>query len=325
MSVRLIVIGAIVLVHACIFYGVIHTRARPMEIDSRQAFTPVERATGGSSGSLTGAGRPKDPEPPRADRRWRFDPVEVLPVGPAQDTLINARFAAAKPQDADSLSETPENERLTIQSGLPPEYPLEAARAGREGSVVLDVHLDAEGKPTEIKVLSATAPAALVESAQRAVNAWRFSMPGKVSAWAELELRFSAYRYGYSFVSEPVDGTPDPGKEPVSSQESFRGVLGELSSSRAMFATFENSQPAFQKMRATVIKWGKPLQVRLLNPKEKEWKEYGTKPEFRGATYGGTVALRWDRYEVRHENLRARWKVAVDPFGRIWAVKADTF
>src|SRR6185503_14888218 len=92
--VRLIVIGIIVLLHAGIFYVVIHTRAKPLDVDSRQAFTPVERATGGSSGSLTDPARPKDPTPPRADRRWRFDPVEVLPVGPSQDTLVNARFAA---------------------------------------------------------------------------------------------------------------------------------------------------------------------------------------------------------------------------------------
>ena len=41
----------------------------------------------------------------------------------------------------------------------------------------------------------------------------------------------------------------------------------------------ENTQPSWQKMRTTVIQWGDPVQVRSLNSKEREWKEYATKPD----------------------------------------------
>jgi TonB family protein len=322
LPVRFIVIGLIILIHGIVFYAVIHQRAKPPGGDSRQAFTPVERESGGSSGSLTTQPRPAAVAAAlRPDSRWRFDPIEVLPGDAPEDTSA----ATGRLQEPEA-SDAAERSRITINSWSRPEYPLAWAQAGDEGSVSFDVHLDASGKPTEVKLLRAAAPPRLVQSAQRAASAWRFSMPAATTAWAEIELRFTPYRYGYSFVGEPLpDGKPDPGKKPVDSQASFRELVGELSSSKPTFATQVNSQPAYQKMRSTVVKWGRPVQLRLLNPKESMWQEYPTKPEFRGATYGGTVTLRWDLYEVRHEHAKARWKIATDPFGRIWAAKADTY
>lgn len=92
-----------------------------------------------------------------------------------------------------------------------------------------------------------------------------------------------------------------------------------------MYGTIEKRQPAYQKMRALVVKWGRPLQFRLRGPAEGEWMDYAVAPGMRGTTHGGTITLRWERYDVRHEHVNARWKVAVDPYGRIWVAKADTY
>ncbi len=321
LPVRLIVIGLIILIHGIVFYVVVTQRPKPTAGDDRQAFTPVVRKTGGSSGSLaerrSSSGGSTVAIP--ADGHWRFDPIEVVPSEASG-------FVPATPQNSAAMEGAPETNRITFKAWVQPDYPLAWARAGEEGSVFLDVHLDANGKPTGVRLLRTTASSRLVQSAQNAAADWRFSIPATVTAWAEIELRFSPYRYGYSFVGESLpDATPDAGKKPVSSQESFHDLLAGLSSSKPTFATFENSQPVYQKMRTIVIKWGRVVQMRLLNPKEHEWKEYSVRPEYRGTTYGGTIALRWDRYDVRHEHINARWKVAVDPYGRIWAVKAETY
>jgi TonB family protein len=323
---RVIVIGVIILIHGILFYVVINQRPKPTTGDDRQAFTPVIRETGGSSGSLTQPRGPNCSPPVPADSSWRFDPIDVVPSEASEDTIATGKSVTGTLQDSARADSAPAECRITIKSWVQPEYPLAWARAGEEGSVSLGVHLDANGKPTEVKPLRATASARLAQSAQSAVSAWRFSMPATATARVEIELRFSRYRYGYSFVGEPLpDGAPDPGKQPVSSEDSFRNLLGGLSSSKPTFATLENSQPVYQKMRTTVTKWGRPVQLRLLKPKEHEWKEYSITPEFRGTTYGGTIALSWDLYEVRHEHVNAKWKVAADPYGRIWAVKADTY
>jgi len=89
-------------------------------------------------------------------------------------------------------------------------------------------------------------------------------------------------------------------------------------------STLENTQPEFQKMRTTIIKWGPAKKVRWVNPQESAWQEYSATPEFRSNSEGGTIAVRWDRYDVQHEHVHALWKIAIDPYERIWAAKADT-
>lgn len=316
--VRIIALAVIVLAHGVVFYIVMNERAKsPVRADDRQAFTPAERETGGSSGSLSEGQRGDGAvSVARADLRWRFDPIEVLPTAVSENAVIQGRS-----------SDESDQSRITLTAWTLPEYPREWARAGEEGALSFDIHLDTEGRPTETKLLRATASSHLVESARVAVTGWRFSMPPQKTGWAEVELRFSAYRFGYSLVvPEPLpDEGAGPGKQPVDSQQSFRELLRDLSSSKPTFANLENTQPDYQKMRTTVLKWGRAVEVRSLGPQNNEWKDYATTPAMRGTTRGGTIALRWDLYDVRHKRVRAKWKVAVDPWDRIWAAKADPY
>jgi TonB family protein len=328
-STRTIVLAAILLLHAGLFYFIATQRSRTADTDSRQAFTPVERETGGSSGSLAEARHKADAAP--TDRRWRFDAFDVWPT----DAVARAQTSTASIEPARGMMAEAGEEAdaaaaknaLTIERWTLPEYALASARAGEEGAVYLDLRIDDDGRPVEVKLLRSSAPGRLEESAQAVVSNWRFSAPQPLarSTWAEVGLRFHAYRYELSRITEPLpDGKASAPTKPVSSAEPFRRLLGELSSSKPTFATLENAQPDFQKMRTTVIKWGRATNVRLLNPKEDSWHEYVAHREFRSASEGGTIALRWDLYDVQHEHAHARWKIAVDPYARIWAAKADT-
>jgi TonB family protein len=333
---RLIALAAIVLIHAALFYFVINERQRtPANADARQAFTPVERESGGSAGSLTTARSPAGrTEIPPPDSRWRFEPFEVWPVNAAGKAVPGAN--ASSEGIRTSVLDESESDVASAGMGAPrvlrwslPEYPLAWARAGEEGSVYLDVHIDAEGKPTEVKLLPSSASPRLEQLAQGVVSSWQFTAPTwhstPVSGWAEIEVHFDFYRYRYSFIKAPArdGGEPRTGKKPVRNDEEFRRIVGMLSTSGPMFANLENTQPDFQQMRNTVVKWGRARTARLLNPKESEWKEYTAEPEFRSNSWGGTIAIRWDRYDVLHEHAHATWKVAVDPYGRIWAARAD--
>lgn len=190
---RVLALAAIVLAHGVVFYLVMNERARPpARGDARQAFTPVESSTGESSGSLAEGQRRRDGTAlaVKPESRWRFDPIEILPSVASEYSLVSG------------VMDEGNQHRMVIKSWSQPEYPREWARAGEEGSVFVDVHLDADGNVTQMNVVRATAPARLVESAQRAVAEWRFSMPAAVTAWAEIELRFNSYRFGYSLVAQ---------------------------------------------------------------------------------------------------------------------------
>lgn len=57
----------------------------------------------------------------------------------------------------------------------PPPYPREALIARLEGTVVLDVHVDAEGRPVDVVVVTSSGHRALDRAAQRQVmQTWRF-------------------------------------------------------------------------------------------------------------------------------------------------------
>jgi TonB family protein len=339
---RAIAVGAIVLLHAAIFYFIANQRAKTAAAeDGRQAFTPIRKEKGESTGSLP-EGRAKNGQaqteietPP--DSHWRFEPIDIWPTAFA-GTMMDT--ALASPTGARATLQDPTGEPasdgkgsgVTIKRWARPEYPAEWARAGDEGSVFLEIHVDDQGKPGEVKLARSSASARLEESAQRAAARWLFTAPAwrskPVSAWAEVELRFNFYRYQLSRIGDPLpdeDATAGAtaNAKPVSSEAAFRQLVNDLSSSKPAFATLENTQPDFQKMRSTVVRWGKAREARLLNTNDSTWKEYVAKPEFRSASDGGTIAVRWDVYDVRHERANASWKIAVDRYGRIWAAKAE--
>ena len=57
---------------------------------------------------------------------------------------------------------------------MAPAYPLAARRRGLEGSVVLRVRFDAEGRPEDIAVLTGSGSEMLDSAARDAVLRWRF-------------------------------------------------------------------------------------------------------------------------------------------------------
>jgi len=65
--------------------------------------------------------------------------------------------------------------KLRMVRWLRPEYPLEWAVAGMDGSVLLDQRIDAHGQPVKTTVARGSGSPQLDEAALHAANAWRFA------------------------------------------------------------------------------------------------------------------------------------------------------
>ncbi|MBN2032899.1 MAG: energy transducer TonB [Deltaproteobacteria bacterium] len=76
----------------------------------------------------------------------------------------------------------------------PPEYPPAARRRGYEGTVMLDVFVDAEGRVQEIRLIKSSGYAILDRAAIRAVKGWLFEPAregeGEVAMWVKVPLTF---------------------------------------------------------------------------------------------------------------------------------------
>lgn len=114
------------------------------------------------NGSITGMPGPKAP---RAEE-------------PAPDTIqmesTGADTVAVAPADTDALPVAVDHEAAVLRR-VAPEYPVNALRDGRSGTVVLKVRIDAEGNPGEIDIEKSSGTRALDRAARDAVRQWRFS------------------------------------------------------------------------------------------------------------------------------------------------------
>jgi len=63
----------------------------------------------------------------------------------------------------------------TYNALKPPRYPKEAIEAAQSGRLVLEVDIDAEGRPTDVSVASSTNPGVFDATAIAAVKGWKFN------------------------------------------------------------------------------------------------------------------------------------------------------
>jgi protein TonB len=76
-----------------------------------------------------------------------------------------------------------------------PSYPAMSRRLGEEGRVLLRVHVDASGRPTQIEVKTSSGSSRLDQSALDAVARWKF-IPARrgdeaISAWVQVPIVFN--------------------------------------------------------------------------------------------------------------------------------------
>jgi protein TonB len=131
---------------------------------------PTPDAVGGEDaapGRNTGDSAVSARQPEQVDSRGFPLPDETAgaePIVPAAPVAPPEPVAAARPDASAKPVRSP-----------PPEYPASAAQRGEAGTVLLQVQVDAQGRPAEVDVVQSSRSRALDREAVRAVRRWEFS------------------------------------------------------------------------------------------------------------------------------------------------------
>ncbi|MES2818583.1 MAG: energy transducer TonB [Pseudomonadota bacterium] len=114
------------------------------------------------------------PVPPR--RAVAASPAPVQPTA-ASATLAAVRTDRREAVEAKPLPAAQEKINRTpafLAPPAPPSYPVQARRRNQQGTVLLEVRLDEQGRQRDLQVLRSSGVASLDQSALKAVAAWRF-------------------------------------------------------------------------------------------------------------------------------------------------------
>jgi TonB family protein len=204
-SSRVIVVLVLISCYAALFYAGVHTPASRFNADGPPMFKAIvselgERRAGLSSRPFVPVEEDQTTDPPR---RWIFPPIDIWPSPPGWSAALS-EFTPVRDAQPDPAAEQQEHlsigksaarrPLLSMIRWLRPDYPMEWALAGKEGSVLLDLRIDSSGQPSEIIVTRSSASPDLDESAARAARLWRFAPPlwnaRPVEVWAKVEVRY---------------------------------------------------------------------------------------------------------------------------------------
>jgi TonB family protein len=346
---RAVVVLALVSCHVVLFYGISQTRALKSSADGPPMFGPVVLNKWRDLHQRYVTSRPSS-EPMQEDqsippsRHWKFPPIDIWPSSASRPATLS-RFTPvtdAQPDPTDTLTaqEGIANKppvrlsTLRMVRWLRPDYPIEWAVAGMDGSVLLDQRIDAHGQPVRTNVARSSGSPQLDEAALRAANAWRFAPPlwksQAVEVLSQIEVRFNFFDFQFSRIDEShTDTSPEEADSPgragrVSSWErSVRRLVGRLQSPQTPAASDLPTGPELQSLTAAVRGWGPVQGVKYVGlVGQPEWRTYAIKPDYLSDSPSGSVTVRWELYRVEHERSTSLWKIAFDRQGGIWGMKA---
>jgi protein TonB len=258
--------------------------------------------------------------------------VEIRPVADdAQDSSI-AQVGSGRPDVPATLA--PDAGIAVLQSVMP-QYPVESMRAGEEGAAVLQVLVDETGRASDVRVARSSGYERLDDAAVRAVSRWKFAPSTQgalpVATWGEMEMRFNLYRYSVSrIVDRPLDLVP-PGQilnaareTPVpGGEQALRALMEDIRSGDPDSFDAPWSRDDMRRMKEALAGWGEEHAVQFKGAAAgNRWRSYEIRPEFRNGNARQTVELRWDVYQVSHDQGVSEWRIALDRNGTIWSAHA---
>jgi protein TonB len=122
---------------------------------------------------------PKQPERPESKQpalkevepteQRSEEPVETKRPEPEKKTSQKAQAPSMAREGAEWVK------KADYRTNPSPQYPEESREEGEEGTVVLRVHVDPEGKPTEVTVHESSGHDRLDRRARSTVSRWRFT------------------------------------------------------------------------------------------------------------------------------------------------------
>ena len=116
----------------------------------------------------------------------------IMPVAPVDTHAITDTAGTVAPA-ADSEA------TIAYETATPPAYPLQALRAGVQGTVLLKVLVGADGEPMQVAIERSSGSRSLDDAARRHIlAAWRFHPAMRdghaIEAWALVPVQFNLSR-----------------------------------------------------------------------------------------------------------------------------------
>jgi len=153
---------------------------------------------------------PADPSvPPRAAAAPDKDPVSTMRSRPAPPPEPQPPASKAPgPGVGASASTLPDSDQRAAVTDAPPlhtsvplyalnpapDYPMLARRRNYEGTVILDVFVDPQGRPLQVKLRQSSGYSVLDQSAAATVRRWRFEPARRgaqaIEMWVRVPVRF---------------------------------------------------------------------------------------------------------------------------------------
>ena len=157
--------------HALLIFGAVGL-VRPVRYD-------VEAGSGGMEISLVAAppAEKSGSAEEQAQIGVRGEAVNLPPVRPAAEAQVAGDGSSPVPGKEPITFYLPggaASGRMSRFRNPAPEYPYQAIREGQEGVVMLDVSLDAAGRPAAVEINRSSGFPLLDRSAFQAVKRWRF-------------------------------------------------------------------------------------------------------------------------------------------------------
>jgi TonB family protein len=214
-----------------------------------------------------------------------------------------------------------------------PKYPARSARRNEEGATSLHIRVEESGRIAEIRVASSSGIRRLDDAAVDAARKWKFArMPDGAApegAWVATELRFILYRFRYSRIRE--DATETVYAEEVrigaadeaapGGQEALGRFITEVLA--GTFPADKASREDVTRMRAALLEWGDVKSIRFTGAAGgPQWIAYEVDKQ-RPNQMRPTVEVKWNTFEVRHQNATSEWLIAVDREGTVWNARAS--
>ena len=346
----------VVICHVALFYVIWNSHtvrnssgANPIGFTGRTLFGPVISTKDGPTLKHAILSMPlpltseKEAEwatnPPRL---WRFPAIDLWP-SPVGLCPIPTDFNLEARADTTDASNLPDPKRASRGAGsrrsmlrmirwLRPVYSIESALTDMEGSALLNLQIDPQGRPTQIEVARSSGAPGLDAAALHAARFWKFAPPlwkaRPVPVQARVELRFHFFSFGFSRLGDRLaiaaSGSHRHGKRADGHERMVYSIIEHLQSGASEHALDAHAAAAQQALTAALQWWGPVSHVAYIgfdgNP---EWRTYVIKREDRQVSRPASVAVRWEIYEVSHEGHTSLWKGAFDGAGRLWAIKAD--
>lgn len=130
------------------------------------------------------------PKPKIAEPEVTAPQPEVMPDLPPVET---APVVQAAPTDG-ANAPIGSLQELKATSRVEPVYPAASLRAGEEGSVLLRIFVDPNGRPQQVLVDRSSGHSRLDDAAVKAVQRWRFqpatSGSGPIGSWSRVTITF---------------------------------------------------------------------------------------------------------------------------------------